>query len=495
MKTSAFILVVAVAFSLLPSEGFSQKIFRSFESQNKINHIQATSGASVSRSSEFPALGAYSLKAVFPSKGGAIELDRFPVTDWARHDVLLLFVWAKQRAPIDLTIKGASNHAATKDYTLKEGINTIQLPLATLPHLDLKHVKSITIRAHQGLTAYFDYLSLDRSQPALANGGRWDIQYSDKVKTSHISWGKPLAGGPIKSYSISPVFDGRGIIELAERLGLSHKVTTIGRSAGRNLEGAKPLITKDGRPELLYHRYGAGAAFLLNYFLDQYPDEKMNRANGASLARFRKLLGKAKIKPAIRLRTSGDRPASGIAKLDFVSKNGAAKLVGLLPDKNRQAGNIVVHLNQPAHVYDIRNKKDLGDVSHFEIKAKPAVPELFGLTQGAIETIEVKAPSRAKLGTEVKVRLQLSGADSAKLDSVAHVDVFYPDGRKSAIYKNNCSISEGTGTFSFRPAINDPSGDWKIRITDVISGREKNVSINIHEAPLTISKCSKCRPA
>ncbi|MCK5702828.1 MAG: hypothetical protein KAI29_16810, partial [Cyclobacteriaceae bacterium] len=66
---------------------------------------------------------------------------------------------------------------------------------------------------------------------------RWDVEYSTDVKTSHYPWGSGLVSGSIKSYSISPVFDGRGIIELAERLDLDFDVTTIGRNSGAEKYG------------------------------------------------------------------------------------------------------------------------------------------------------------------------------------------------------------------------------------------------------------------
>ncbi len=94
----------------------------------------------------------------------------------------------------------------------------------------MKQLKSIGIHTNEKSTFYLDYVALDQYQPVLDKLGRWDVEYATDIKSPHYNWGSDLVNGPINSYSVSPVFDGRGIIELAERLDLNIKVTTIGRS-------------------------------------------------------------------------------------------------------------------------------------------------------------------------------------------------------------------------------------------------------------------------
>ena len=84
---------------------------------------------------------------------------------------------------------------------------------------------------------YLDYVALDQYQPVIDQLGRWDVEYSTEIETPHYTWGKNFAGGSIKSYSISPIFDGRGIVELAERLDLNMQVTTVGRLPGAEKYG------------------------------------------------------------------------------------------------------------------------------------------------------------------------------------------------------------------------------------------------------------------
>ena len=65
--------------------------------------------------------------------------------------------------------------------------------------------------------------------------------------------------------------------------------------------GALPMTTFDGKPALLQHAMGRGKAYLLNYFLDQYPRQKQEGENQEALARLGKVLETAGVQPKIRL--------------------------------------------------------------------------------------------------------------------------------------------------------------------------------------------------
>ena len=234
-KLYIFLLILCIV--LLPAKLYSQKIIASFEDQNDLLNIQSTPGIDFSRSTDFPALGAHSCKAVFPEKGGTLFLSNLNTSNWTSEEVLHLFIWSNETTVIDLVVEDSLKQTFINQYSIKQGANHVQLSLSEAKKLDLKRIKSIGIVAKKKDVLYFDYVSLDQFQPVLAKLGRWDAEYSTKIKTQHYPWGSDLASGTIKSYSISPVFDGRGIIELAERLDLDFKVATIGRSDGANRWG------------------------------------------------------------------------------------------------------------------------------------------------------------------------------------------------------------------------------------------------------------------
>jgi hypothetical protein len=237
--------IIAICLLLISSESFSQKVIASFEEENDLLNVKVTPGVEVSRSTDFPALREYSCKAVFPEKGGALFLNKIELVsgnniegnNYSQDEVLHLFVWSEKKTNLTLTAEDSLNQVFEKQYSIKKGANHVQLLLAEAKKVNLKKIKSIGIRTGSNDVFYIDYISLDQYQPVLDKLGRWDVEYSTEIQSPHYPWGSDLANGPIKSYSISPVFDGRGIVELAERLKLDFKVATIGRTAGEDKWG------------------------------------------------------------------------------------------------------------------------------------------------------------------------------------------------------------------------------------------------------------------
>ena len=236
-------LILIILF--VPLNSYSQTIIASFEDQEELHNTHSTKGVDKSLSTEFPALGAYSCKAVFPENGGTFYLNNIR-TFYQRNiensalnsnEALLYFIWSDKIARISLIVEDSSGQIYKKPYTLKQGANHIQLSLSEAEKLDLNQLKSIGIQTNEKGTFYLDYVALDQHQPVLDTLGRWDVGYVAEIKSPHYTWGSDLPGGPIESYSVLPVFDGRGIIELAERLDLNIKVTTIGRSPGAEKYG------------------------------------------------------------------------------------------------------------------------------------------------------------------------------------------------------------------------------------------------------------------
>ncbi|RKZ93362.1 MAG: hypothetical protein DRQ43_08210, partial [Gammaproteobacteria bacterium] len=235
----------------------------------------------------------------------------------------------------------------------------------------------------------------------------------------------------------------------------------------------------DNKSELLYNEYGKGSAFLLNYFMDNYSEEKVSGNSEASLMKIRKLFEKKNLESEISLTKLTGEPAGGVEKYSFSEYGGSTSLLGLLPTKSGKNEEINLHVDQSVHLYDIRNKKYLGEGKEFKISLKASVPELYGLVSGKIENIKVDAPASIHPGEKVELNFEMIGSGISDLKSVVRVDAFNPDGKTMNYYSKNCDITNGSGSYSFNLALNDQPGNWKIRLTEVISGIEKEVVINV----------------
>ncbi len=242
---------------------------------------------------------------------------------------------------------------------------------------------------------------------------------------------------------------------------------------------ADVLLKENKVPQMLHHNYGNGSAWLLNYFMDKYPEEKLTHNNESSLQKIRNLLAEENLESSILITKNNGHPANGVEKYSFSEDGSSARLLGLLPGKTGEEEEINLFLNQSVHLYDIRNKKYLGEGNDFKIKVKTSVPELFGLVQGIIEDIKVDAPSRLSRGEAMTLDFKITGVGSADLKSVVRVNVYDPEGANTLYYSDNCELINGSGTHRFNTALNDLPGQWKIHLTEVISGSEKEIRFKL----------------
>ena len=245
------------------------------------------------------------------------------------------------------------------------------------------------------------------------------------------------------------------------------------------VSGADILLKESSLPEVLYHNYGQGSAYLLNYYMDQYPEEKLDQNNESSLLRIRKLFARENLESSILLNTPTGEPANGIEKYSFSEQHSSARLLGLLPGKKGEDGEIILHIDEAVHLYDIRNKKYLGEGNDFKISIKNSVPELYGLVQGTIDDIVVVAPSTCNRGETIRLDFKIAGEGSANLKSVVRINVYDPEGANIPYYSDNCEVNNGSGTYRFNTALNDSAGEWKIQLTEVISGVEKGLTVSL----------------
>jgi hypothetical protein len=75
----SFVLTSIILF--IPLKAITQTIVASFEDQKELQNTRTTKGVVISLSTDFPALQAYSCKAVFPENGGAFYLNNIrPIT-------------------------------------------------------------------------------------------------------------------------------------------------------------------------------------------------------------------------------------------------------------------------------------------------------------------------------------------------------------------------------------------------------------------------------
>jgi hypothetical protein len=254
------------------------------------------------------------------------------------------------------------------------------------------------------------------------------------------------------------------------------KVIAMQGEPGLKLKGANALLSEGRKPVLVQNRFGQGQAWLLNYFHHGYLTDKMEGRNEPALEKLKKVLEASGVRPKIGLTSLAGKPVTGCER--YLFNNGSTMLLGLVPDMEKPASeNVRIELGRKFIIYDVRDRRFLGEGSSFETGIEPGVPRLFAFIADRITGVELKSPVMAALGEEVKLDFSVLGASG--LRSVATVSVTDPAGHEVRIYGGNRDITDGTGHASFRTALNDPSGDWYVETTETMSGEKARAKITI----------------
>jgi len=244
-------------------------------------------------------------------------------------------------------------------------------------------------------------------------------------------------------------------------------------------------IKRAGDSAPIVKRTGVGWTVYLNTTWDQYP--KLRAANfGGEWYRqtASAMFEKAGIKPAIQV-TSPDGKAlsqAQIARYQF----GDAEIVAIVKDNVGVAGvvgqdgvttytdanlgqvakqELTIRLPRKFYVADVRTGKQLGftDVVHSSILVGDAL--VLGLSP-QVNELKFEGPASVSPGEHVSFALTSNMIGT----SLVRCHVYAPDGSRLSIYSNNVLVQGGRGTFSLPFALNDPSGKYLIRATDVVTG-------------------------
>src|SRR6185369_12176116 len=126
------------------------------------------------------------------------------------------------------------------------------------------------------------------------------------------------------------------------------------------------------------------------------------------------------------------------------------------------------------YVADVRTGKRLGftDVVHSSILVGDAL--VLALTpEGA--GLNFAGPASAHTGQHVSFRLSTTTPGA----SLVRCHVYAPDGSHLSVYSKNVLVEKGRGTFTVPFALNDPTGKYVVRATDVVTGGSVEVPVEL----------------
>jgi hypothetical protein len=165
---------------------------------------------------------------------------------------------------------------------------------------------------------------------------------------------------------------------------------------------------------------------------------------------------------------------------------GSTELVVLLRDFegifDPVAPEIDAELRFPteAHTYDLDNGVYLGFGARLKLRVNAYTFRVFARLPYHVQRINVQvAAGRARLGEAITVTATLSVDGGQPRNHCLRLDVLAGGDKPLRYLAREVMAEHGTSTFVIPSAFNDPPGVWTIVVTDVNTGTQDRVQVNL----------------
>ncbi len=227
-----------------------------------------------------------------------------------------------------------------------------------------------------------------------------------------------------------------------------------------------------GEPAVLVQRKGEGLTVYLNFGLPAY-DVKV-----------RELLRQIVARAGIERLVIAENPAGGDPPRCYERNTftrGPINVHAFIRDHRRceNADPVRLDLGDRSHVYDMRAKRYVGNVSSVETTVPPGDTALYACLPYRVKSLAVRVPRIAKPGEELGIEAQLDAGTGELGDHVLHMDLVEPTGEPAWHYTRNELAASGELSLNVPLAANEKPGTWTVRIRDVLTGVTGQAKISV----------------
>ncbi len=215
-------------------------------------------------------------------------------------------------------------------------------------------------------------------------------------------------------------------------------------------------------PLCILNQYGKGQAILLNFSL-----------NNAPAGRFLgDLLAACGVDPVVKVAMPDGQPLRDIEITRWA--NGDSALLALFGTYD---GEVVVQLPAVQNIYDLKQHKGLGAMSSFATRLRANRASFFALHSDPIP-LPVVSVSRnpVQRGGELMLSVQLP---EARYGDPVQVNLIDPDGDPAAWFAKTVVVGENPVSVPIAFALNDPPGDWIVRVADLLSAHTSEANVHV----------------
>jgi hypothetical protein len=253
----------------------------------------------------------------------------------------------------------------------------------------------------------------------------------------------------------------------------------------------RALLQVGGADLATVRKVGAGWTVYLNALMDRYPSLRNEGYGGAAYRTLlERVLAHAGVRPAVTVTDAAGwpLPRTQVARYRFASSEVIAVLSGDLGATTRFGADgvtaygdeartlapreVVVHLPRVAHVTNARTGEALGRTDTVRTAIAPGDALVLALGDGP-GVLRLEGPSAARLGEHTA--FTLTKADRGR--HLVRCHVLGLDGAFLPQYAKNVILEGGSGRFVLPSALNDATGEYRVRVTDVLDGSSAETRI------------------
>lgn len=295
-------------------------------------------------------------------------------------------------------------------------------------------------------------------------------------------------------------------VEGSPSLGLGGKELhlTVGDETVSATTG-KPQAHSGDVPLLIVNDFGKGRAIFLNAEISSYAYDRLQASSTTSLPELMEsVFHLAGVEPQLRVLDSSGARLPGTEVVRFA--NGGCEHVAIfrnpqlddggwgdlptLPergwagpiDNSRLEQEAAVTLAWPAALptYDVRGKRDLGEVAKVEMKLDPWSPLVLTRCPKPVPELKVDVPEQVRAGDLLRVTLRDDAPLAEGTHRVVRLEFTKPGGGPYDLYARNLRIAATPHVETVPLAVDDPEGSWQVRAHDVITGRVAQATFALH---------------
>ncbi len=239
-------------------------------------------------------------------------------------------------------------------------------------------------------------------------------------------------------------------------------------------------------PAVVRKKTGSGVAYYLNFLYDYHCNhiDPVSQPIDRNLrALVKDIFLDAGLRPPLKISADGVEQSytevvpyeSGKIKYYFILKD------YIFPSEQEHLikENVAIEFPQKSYIYNVRDRQFMGFKKLVKTNLKAGEATVFAMFPYKVEGMTVKGPLEVGTGDVAKFEFKIIVSDGAPGNQIARAEVVDPSGIALPYYCGNIVTKSGVGEFCIPLALNAARGKWRIKLTDIVSGKSASKEFNV----------------